>query len=142
MEKAADIDLRRGGGGGGSKSTPCWSLARCYAATSRLLRKERQCLRAWHQTPSPTTCIEITWAAGACPPGVVLLMDLQSGYIFFFAFSCPHFYPSASCSSFRTQLQHLFLIKALFIEHLLYAPYHIMVSTMYTWSDVVHTLTP
>ena len=61
---------------------------------------------------------------------------------FFFAFSCPHFYPSASCSSFRTQLQHLFLIKALFIEHLLYAPYHIMVSTMYTWSDLVHTLTP
>ena len=63
-------------------------------------------------------------------------------HFFFFAFSCPHFYPSASCSSFRTQLQHLFLIKALFIEHLLYAPYHIMVSTMYTWSDVVHTLTP
>ena len=51
-------------GWGGSKSTPCGSLARCDAATSSLLRKQRQCLRAWHQTPSPTTCIEITWAAG------------------------------------------------------------------------------
>lgn len=76
-------------------------------------------------------------------PGVVLLLDLCSGYFFFFfVFSCPHFYPSASCSSFRIQLQHLFLIKALFIEHLLCVSYHIMVSTMYTWSDLVHTLTP
>ena len=55
---------RLGAGWGGSKSTPCGSLARCDAATSSLLRKQRQCLRAWHQTPSPTTCIEITWAAG------------------------------------------------------------------------------
>ena len=44
IEKAADIDLGRGGGG--SKSTPCGSLARCDAATSSLLRKQRQCLRA------------------------------------------------------------------------------------------------
>ena len=56
--------LAAGWGWGGSKRTPCWSLARCYTATSILLRKERQCLRAWHQAPSPTTCIEITWAAG------------------------------------------------------------------------------
>ena len=48
--------LAVGWGGVGSKSTPCWSLARCYTATSSQLRKERQCLREWHQAPPPSIC--------------------------------------------------------------------------------------
>ena len=44
--------------------TPCWALARYSTGTSSQLRKERHCLREWHQAPSPTTCLEVTLAAG------------------------------------------------------------------------------
>ena len=38
---------------------PCTSLARCYIATSRLLTRERKCLKIQRLAPgpSPTTCI-------------------------------------------------------------------------------------
>lgn len=61
---------------------------------------------------------------------------------FFFCILLPSFLSFSILFIFKDPTTTPFLIKALFIKHLLCAPYHIMVSTMYTWSDLVHTLTP
>ena len=61
---------------------------------------------------------------------------------FFFCILLPSFLSFSILFIFKDPTTTPFLIKALFIKHFLCAPYHIMVSTMYTWSDLVHTLTP
>ena len=49
--------------------TPCWSLARYSTGTSSQLRKERHCLREWHQAPPPRHALRSHWLAAPSSTG-------------------------------------------------------------------------